>query len=215
MTIMLRGLLLLLAVGTVCAETPAPEVLVFGGTGRLGAPIVHKLVERGYAVTVFARPTSSRDRLSGLDVRYVIGDLLDGDSVESAIAGDDYAFVIDASARGASRESFYDTAMRHILASLEPAVVRQFILHGSVGAGDNMKNFPDVPFGRMEARLRLASSLRTDRSSSRRDCRIASRLRSPTRVMPLQNSASTDCVRKNIVLEGHIHDIHGGNLDLP
>lgn len=125
------------------------DVLVFGGTGRLGAPIVRLLVDAGYTVTVFARPTSNRDRLSGLDITYVTGDLMEGDSVAEAIDGQSFHYVIDASARGPSRDRFYDTAMRNILNAIDRDSIRQFILHGSVGAGDNMKLFPDVGFGRM------------------------------------------------------------------
>lgn len=125
------------------------NALVFGGTGRLGAPIVRLLVEAGHPVTVFARPTSDRKRLEGLDVTYVTGDLLDGASVASVVAGKPFAYVIDASARGNNTDPFYATAMRNILAAIVGGDVRQFILHGSVGAGDNVEHFPGVPFGRM------------------------------------------------------------------
>lgn len=125
------------------------RALVFGGTGRLGAPIVELLVEAGYPVTVFARPTSGRKRLAELDVDYITGDLLDGDSVMAAVNGQPFRFVIDASGKGRSSERFYDIAMRNILAAIADSDVQQFVLHGSVGAGDNVQNFPDIPFGRM------------------------------------------------------------------
>lgn len=125
------------------------RALVFGGTGRLGAPIVELLIEAGYPVTVFARPTSTRERLADLDVDYITGDLLDGDSVTAAVNEQPFRFVIDASGKGRSPERFYDTAMRNILAAIADSDVHQFIVHGSVGAGDNVKNFPDIPFGRM------------------------------------------------------------------
>jgi uncharacterized protein YbjT (DUF2867 family) len=124
-------------------------VLVFGGTGRLGAPIVRLLVETGYPVSVFARPTSDRGRLAGLDVSYMIGDLMDADSVVAAINGKPFRFVIDASARDAGSDRFYDTAMRNILQAVARSHVQQFILHGSVGAGDNMQQFPNLGFERM------------------------------------------------------------------
>jgi uncharacterized protein YbjT (DUF2867 family) len=142
-------LLLLLATTAVAEQHANDEALVFGGTGRLGAPIVQLLVDAGYPVTVFARPTSNRERLTGLDVRYVTGDLMDAASIVAAIDGQAFAYVIDASARGASRDPFYDTAMRNILNALTVDEVRQFVLHGSVGAGDNMQKFPDVGFERM------------------------------------------------------------------
>ena len=45
----------------------AGGVLVFGATGQLGAPHVRMLLERDEQVTVFHRPTSSFQRLEGLD----------------------------------------------------------------------------------------------------------------------------------------------------
>ncbi len=130
------------------------RALVFGGTGRLGAPVVELLVEAGYPVTVFVRPTSNRERLAGLNVDYVTGDLLDRDSVMSAVNGQPFRFVIDASAKDRGETGFYDSAMRHVLAGVADSHVHQFILHGSVGAGDNVRNFPDIPFGRMLDTLR-------------------------------------------------------------
>lgn len=158
MELVLKGLLALAAVtavtGTGSADVRADvraDVLVFGGTGRLGAPIVRLLVEAGYPVTVFARPTSDRSRLAGLDVSYVIGDLIDQDSVVEAVAGKQFRFVIDASARRASRDPFYAEAMRNILQAVAASRVHQFILHGSVGAGENMQQFPNIRFDRMRA----------------------------------------------------------------
>jgi len=149
MEFILRSLLAIFAMTIVAVEGSA-DVLVFGGTGRLGAPIVGLLVEAGHPVTVFARPTSDRGRLGGFDVAYVTGDLLDADSVVSAVQGKRFRFVIDASARRGSEDSFYDTAMQNILRALENSEVHQFILHGSVGAGDNRRQFPDMDFTRMD-----------------------------------------------------------------
>lgn len=53
------------------------SILVFGGTGRLGAPIVRLLLQVGEDVTVFARKDSTKERLAGLKVDYVTGDLTD------------------------------------------------------------------------------------------------------------------------------------------
>jgi uncharacterized protein YbjT (DUF2867 family) len=151
MELTLKCLLALFAVtGTVIAEVnDNTDVLVFGGTGRLGAPIVRLLIEAGYPVTVFARSTSDRGRLDGLDVTYIIGDLMDADSVDQAVRGKRFRFVIDATSRGSSSNSFYDTAMQNILPAVAASQVHQFILHGSVGAGDNMQNFPGFGFERM------------------------------------------------------------------
>lgn len=151
--LMLRMLAIPIAVLMLSPASADDQVLVFGGTGRLGAPIVKRLVEAGYPVTVLVRPTSNRERLAGLDVTYLVGDLKDRDGMVAAMAGRQFRFVIDASAKDRGEVGFYNRSMENMLSALKDSQVQQFILHGSVGAGDNMKNFPDIPFGRMTATL--------------------------------------------------------------
>jgi uncharacterized protein YbjT (DUF2867 family) len=124
-------------------------VLIFGGTGRLGAPIVKLLVESGEAVTVFVRPTSDRRRLDGLTVNFVTGDLLHADEVAAAFTSRSFHTVVDASARRGTQDSFYDTAMAHIVRGATENDIRQIIYHSSVGAGDNMGMFPRADFSSM------------------------------------------------------------------
>ena len=128
MELIMKCLLGLFTVAAVAADTPPVDVLVVGGTGRLGAPVVRLLVEAGYPVTVFVRSSSDRSRLDGLEVTYVTGDLMESDTVKAAISNRQFRFVIDASARGNSHESFYDTAMRNILDALEGSQVRHQVL---------------------------------------------------------------------------------------
>ena len=121
------------------------DVIIFGGTGRLGAPIVKLLVQAGEEVTVFARKDSDKSRLSGLKVDYVVGDLTDEKSVAVAFDSKKFRIAIDGSAqRGESSkiEKFYETTTRYILTHAKRTGVKQFIHHGSVGAGDNIKEVP-------------------------------------------------------------------------
>jgi uncharacterized protein YbjT (DUF2867 family) len=142
------ALVVLLSMSTAAAETDG-GVLVFGGTGRLGAPIVKLLVESGEAVTVFVRPTSDRRRLDGLAVSFVTGDLLRADEVAAAFMNGSFRAVVDASARRGTQDPFYDTAMAHIVRGATENDVRQIIYHSSVGAGDNMVMFPRADFSSM------------------------------------------------------------------
>ena len=149
--------LLLLAVGSSQAgNSPAGSenrVLVFGGTGQLGSAIVRQLVAASYPVTVFTRPGSDRSRLAGLKVSYVTGDILDAAQVMAAFEGKGIRTVVDATARGSADDEFYPTAMAHIIAGAKAGGVQQIILEGSVGAGDNVKQFPQANFGRMRSTL--------------------------------------------------------------
>lgn len=126
-------------------DTTDGGVLLFGGTGRLGMPIAKLLVATGESVTVFVRQDSSRARLQGLPVRYIVGDLADENSIARAFDSRRFRVVIDASAqRGASNAvlKFYENAAGWIVKHAKRTGVRQFILHGSIGAGDNRQEVP-------------------------------------------------------------------------
>lgn len=127
----------LAALAMLAGSAWAEGVLVFGGTGQLGAPHVRMLLERGETVTVFHRPTSSFKRLEGLEFNRVEGDLMDAASVLAAMENTQPRIVIDTSARRGDRlrkgEPFYAQAMRNIVAAAQATGVEQIIIHSSVG----------------------------------------------------------------------------------
>ena len=121
-------------------------ILVLGGTGQLGAEVVRLLVAQGEDVTVFARPTSDRSRLAGLELRYVTGDLMNAADVEAAFAAGPYRAVINCVRADREVADFYAVTTQHLAAQAKAAGVAQIIHHGAVGAGDNMAAHPDVPW---------------------------------------------------------------------
>ncbi|MFL2771497.1 MAG: NAD(P)H-binding protein [Rhodospirillaceae bacterium] len=126
------------------------SVLVFGGTGQLGSEIVQDLLEDGTVVTVFVRPTSKKQRLEGLDVAYVTGDVLNEDDVETALKSGPYSVVIDALARDSGVDpTFYVDSMKYISKWAVATKVKQVILHGSVGAGLSRPVYPEERWGDM------------------------------------------------------------------
>lgn len=139
-----RGLALLLVTASPAAM--AAEVLVFGGTGQLGYEIVKRVLERGDGVTVFARPSSDKGRLTGLPVRYVYGDMLVEADVERAFATDRYDVVINAVRAPITELPFYRITSGHVAKYAAASGAGQIIHHGAVGAGENMKSHPDVPW---------------------------------------------------------------------
>ncbi|MGI9205817.1 MAG: SDR family oxidoreductase [Woeseiaceae bacterium] len=131
-------LLVILLVSLVIPLTAlADGILIFGGTGQLGAPHVRMLVDQGERVTVFHRATSSFERLEGVDFQRVEGDLMDASSVLAAMEKIQPEVVIDASARRGNRmreqQAFYAIAMQNIVAAAQVTGVEQIILHGSIG----------------------------------------------------------------------------------
>ena len=130
------------------AEDPG-RVLVFGGTGQLGSEVVQRLVEAGEDVVVFARPSSDRKRLVGLGVEYVVGDMLNEVDVAAAFKDRNIRVVINTVRAPTSDKHFYARTSRAVAAEAKKAGVEQIIHHGAVGAGENRKQFPDVPWDRV------------------------------------------------------------------
>ena len=92
-------------------------VIVFGGSGRTGAKIVDLLLARGEVVTVFVRPTSDRSRLDGRDVTFAVGDAMNADEVEAAIAAAKPRVVINAIGGRGTQSNFWDTTQLNMTAS--------------------------------------------------------------------------------------------------
>ncbi|HEV2211072.1 MAG TPA: hopanoid-associated sugar epimerase [Verrucomicrobiae bacterium] len=70
---------------------------VTGGTGFVGANLVHELIGRGHRVKVLLRAGSDTRALAGLDFERVTGDLSDVTSWKSALRGCDWCFHVAAS----------------------------------------------------------------------------------------------------------------------
>jgi putative NADH-flavin reductase len=66
------------------------KLLVFGATGGTGARLVQQALQQGHEVTAFARDPG-KVRPTHDNLRVVRGDVLDSDSVETAVAGQDAA----------------------------------------------------------------------------------------------------------------------------
>ena len=130
------------------------EVLVFGGTGELGSEIVYDLLEANKQVTVFARPTSKKTRLKGLDVKYLTGDVLNEEDVKNAITSKKFKVIIDALARDRNIDAdFYEISMNYISKWARETGIEQVILHGSVGAGMSRKIYPPERYDAMKELL--------------------------------------------------------------
>ena len=122
----------------------AAEVLVFGGTGQLGAEIVRSLDRAGHSVTVFHREGSSLARLEGLPVRFAVGDATREADVVAAFRARRYDVAVNAlGKRGSEPAVFYETTQRAITAGAKAGGVRQLILHSSVGAGESRAIYPE------------------------------------------------------------------------
>lgn len=139
-----RFLSSLLVTGFLSLSAPPvlAAVLVFGGTGRLGAEVVHDLVTTGEEVIVFTRASSDRSRLDGLDVDYVVGDLMDEASVAAAFKGRDIDAVINTVALRPGETSPYVIGEQNIDAATKGKGLKHMILFSATGAGDSKSTIP-------------------------------------------------------------------------
>lgn len=137
----------------------ADDLLIFGGTGHTGSRITKHLVERGFPVSVFVRPTSSRARLEGLAVNFVVGDVTDARSVEAAFerVQPDIVIAVLQSRRG--QPSPHGEPEVALVRWAERVGAKQFIYLSSVGAGPDTlaqrARYPDINFDRFAAGLEL------------------------------------------------------------
>jgi dihydroflavonol-4-reductase len=70
---------------------------VTGGSGFIGANLIHELNARGHKVKALLRPNSDRRGLIGADYEVVEGDVLDLASLKRGLAGCDWCFHVAAS----------------------------------------------------------------------------------------------------------------------
>lgn len=134
------GVLLVVLAGNAAAgRAPAREVLVLGGTGKLGAEIVKLLVAKGDHVTVLARETSDRGRLEDQPVSYLTGDVLNEADIEAVFKGRKFAVVVTALLPPRSETHFYDRVMPVLVKHAKVAGVRQIVHQSAVGAGTSQQ----------------------------------------------------------------------------
>ncbi len=112
--------------------------LVTGSTGFLGSHLCRTLLEAGYGVRAFHRPSSSLTLLEGLDVEYAVGDVTQPATLEEAMQG------VEAVFHAAGQVSYWrdSTLMyqvtvggtRNVLEAAQKAGVQRVVYTSSVAA---------------------------------------------------------------------------------
>src|SRR5437016_13765113 len=79
------------------AEQKVMNCFLTGGSGFIGANLIHELAARGHRVKALLRPKSDRRGLSGAEYEVIEGDVLDKDSLARGLKGSDWCFHVAAS----------------------------------------------------------------------------------------------------------------------
>ena len=133
-------------------------ILVVGGTGNLGQPVVLQLLAEGKAVRVMTREPLRASKLQAAGAQVVKGDLRDAQSLKQATQG--ARIVVSSShallsGRANSSRLVDDTGQHALIRAAEEAGVEQFLFVSALGAS------PSHPIDFWRTKARIEEFLRT------------------------------------------------------
>ena len=106
------------------------KVLITGATGKVGSRLAKRLAQRGARVRALVRDTARATDLRDADIELAEGDLLDADSLASAVSGVDTVVHCAAFFRGATPEQAHatnDLGTQHLASAARVAGVKRFV----------------------------------------------------------------------------------------
>jgi len=128
-------------------------ILITGGTGFIGARIVHALRAEERPVRALVRDGADAGRLEAWGCEVVVGDLTDAASLRPAVEGCDVVIHLVAILQG--KPSDFDRIMvegtRDLVAAAKEAGVRRFVLMSALGFDERTKDL--VPYYRAKWQL--------------------------------------------------------------
>lgn len=124
------------------------KVVVAGATGGLGNKIVKNLIDLGAEVTAMVRATSNRSKLEKMGVnKFIIGDMMDKESLKTALIPESGFNAIVASAAGYTKRTKGDSAKtdtigyQNLVDAVKEAGIPRFVLI-SILESDKAVNVP-------------------------------------------------------------------------
>lgn len=113
------------------------KLLVLGGTGRTGGPLLMQALQRGHSVTALARDPA---KLANQDpqIRVVKGDVMDVDTLAPAFRSHDAILAtLTSGSRSYGPVRFFTDSVRNIVAAMEQADVKRIVYVTSGGVEKN------------------------------------------------------------------------------
>jgi putative NADH-flavin reductase len=116
------------------------KLIIFGPTGSTGRQVVTQALEQGHDVTAFARSPEKLDQKHE-KLRVIKGDVLDLDSVERAIHGQDVV-LCTLGQPFTDKSNLRANGTKNIIRAMEKTGVKRFICQSSHGVGDSSDTLP-------------------------------------------------------------------------
>lgn len=107
------------------------RVFVTGGTGFIGYHLIKALSEQGHEIVCLARKTSRIEPLRQFSVRFVHGDVSDGDSITGALSGVQVVFHLAGTTKALRREDFFkvnELGVKHLFEACRRAHVTPVVV---------------------------------------------------------------------------------------
>lgn len=135
------------------------KILVIGGTGYIGTPLVKKLKKEGYDLTLLVRDEKDfRDEFAGY--RYFVADILDKESLEKNVKDFDLVINLAAVIRALDKKKYNENilGMKNLIEILESKEINKLAYFSTQNV--NLKNKGPYAKSKAEAeKLLLASKL--------------------------------------------------------
>lgn len=112
------------------------KILIIGATGGTGIELVKQALERNFDVTAFAR-NPSKLKFKNERLKIVLGNVLNPESVNSAVRGQDAVLCALGHKRWFYPNNILSQGTKNILDGMEKNNVRRFICETALGVGNS------------------------------------------------------------------------------
>ena len=130
------------------------KIAVFGATGGTGVEIVKQALEQGHQVTAFVRDPA-RLPLQHQRLRLVVGDVLNPEIVDEAVAGQE-AVAVALGTGDLSDRSLRAQGTAHVIDAMQAHGVPRLVVVSAMGVGDSFRQVPFLFKGVVKTVLRNA-----------------------------------------------------------
>lgn len=114
------------------------KIIVFGATGTLGQEVVKSLLDKGHAVTAFAR-SPGKLNLDHAHLTHIAGDAMKEDDVTRAVGGHD-AVVVTLGAGMDRKSRIRSQGTLNVIRAMQATGVKRLIAQSTLGARESWSN---------------------------------------------------------------------------